>query len=197
RFLRGTCKKTDGTCSFSHKVSKDKMPVCSYFLKGICSNSNCPYSHVYVSRKAEVCQDFLKGYCPMGEKCKKKHTLVCPDFTKKGICPRGAHCKLLHPQKKRHPREAEDGDRSDPPSKWRRVWEETGRNDPAQLHDDGEVPGPSSVEQEVKFWKETDTSPTSWLQKLPSFISLQSSASPGDQGCKVKKDEDESEDEPG
>ncbi|XP_054046071.1 zinc finger CCCH domain-containing protein 3 isoform X3 [Rissa tridactyla] len=68
RFLRGTCKKTDGTCSFSHKVSKDKMPVCSYFLKGICNNSNCPYSHVYVSRKAEVCQDFLKGYCPMGEK---------------------------------------------------------------------------------------------------------------------------------
>lgn len=47
------------------------MPVCSYFLKGICNNSNCPYSHVYVSRKAEVCQDFLKGYCPMGEKVKR------------------------------------------------------------------------------------------------------------------------------
>lgn len=44
------------------------MPVCSYFLKGICSNSNCPYSHVYVSRKAEVCTDFLKGYCPLGAK---------------------------------------------------------------------------------------------------------------------------------
>ncbi|XP_035753008.1 zinc finger CCCH domain-containing protein 3 [Egretta garzetta] len=197
RFLRGTCKKTDGTCPFSHKVSKDKMPVCSYFLKGICSNSNCPYSHVYVSRKAEVCQDFLKGYCPMGEKCKKKHTLVCPDFAKKGVCPRGARCKLLHPQKKRHPREAEDGDRSEPPSKWRWVREETGRNDPAQLHDDGEMPGPSSAEQEMKFGKEADTSTTSWLQKLPSFISLQSSASPGDQGCKVEKDEEESEDEPG
>ncbi|KAM6282106.1 zinc finger CCCH domain-containing protein 3 [Porphyrio hochstetteri] len=196
RFLRGTCKKTDGTCSFSHKVSKEKMPVCSYFLKGICSNSNCPYSHVYVSRKAEVCQDFLKGYCPMGEKCKKKHTLVCPDFAKKGICPRGAQCKLLHPQKKRHPRETEDGERSDPPSKWRRLCEDTGRNDPPQLQDDGEVPGPSSAEQEVKFWKETDTSATNWLQKLPSFISLQSSTSPGDQGCKVEKDEDEPEDEP-
>ena len=44
------------------------MPVCSYFLKGICSNSSCPYSHVYVSRKAEVCTDFLKGYCPLGAK---------------------------------------------------------------------------------------------------------------------------------
>ncbi|XP_071594655.1 zinc finger CCCH domain-containing protein 3 [Heliangelus exortis] len=197
RFLRGTCKKTDGTCSFSHKVSKDKMPVCSYFLKGICNNSNCPYSHVYVSRKAEVCQDFLKGYCPMGEKCKKKHTLVCPDFAKKGVCPRGAQCKLLHPQKKRHPRETEDGDWKNPPSKWRRVREEPVRNDPAQLHSDGEMPGPSNVEQEVKFWKEAHTSPTSCLQKLPSFISLQSFTSPGDLDIKVEKDEEESEDESG
>ncbi|XP_069710859.1 zinc finger CCCH domain-containing protein 3 isoform X2 [Phaenicophaeus curvirostris] len=196
RFLRGTCKKTDGTCSFSHKVSKDKMPVCSYFLKGICSNSNCPYSHVYVSRKAEVCQDFLKGYCPMGEKCKKKHTLVCPDFSKKGVCPRGAQCKLLHPQKKRRPRMAEDGDHSDPPSKQKQVCEEMGRDDPTQLHDDGEVPGPSSVEEEVKFWKKANTSPTSWLRKLPSFISLQSSVSPGDLSCKEEKDKDEWEHEP-
>uniref|UniRef100_A0A8D0GJ26 C3H1-type domain-containing protein n=1 Tax=Sphenodon punctatus TaxID=8508 RepID=A0A8D0GJ26_SPHPU len=53
------------------------MPVCSYFLKGICNNSNCPYSHVYVSRKAEVCPDFLKGYCPMGEK-EAWPVLECP-----------------------------------------------------------------------------------------------------------------------
>uniref|UniRef100_A0A8B9QU49 Zinc finger CCCH domain-containing protein 3 n=1 Tax=Anas platyrhynchos TaxID=8839 RepID=A0A8B9QU49_ANAPL len=193
RFLRGTCKKTDGNCPFSHKVSKDKMPVCSYFLKGICSNSNCPYSHVYVSRKAEVCQDFLKGYCPMGEKCKKKHTLVCPDFAKKGVCPKGARCKLLHPQKKRQPR----GDSADPPSKCQWLCEETGRNHPAQPCDDGEVPGPSGAEQDVKFWKDADASQSSRLQKLPSFISLLSSASPGDEGCKVERDEDEPGDEPG
>ncbi|XP_064240747.1 zinc finger CCCH domain-containing protein 3 [Aotus nancymaae] len=106
RFLRGTCKKTDGTCPFSHHVSKEKMPVCSYFLKGICSNSNCPYSHVYVSRKAEVCSDFLKGYCPLGAKCKKKHTLLCPDFARRGSCPRGTQCQLLHRTQKRHSRRA-------------------------------------------------------------------------------------------
>ncbi|XP_005086027.2 zinc finger CCCH domain-containing protein 3 [Mesocricetus auratus] len=104
RFVRGTCKKTDGSCPFSHHVSKEKMPVCSYFLKGICSNSNCPYSHVYVSRKAEVCSDFLKGYCPLGAKCKKKHTLLCPDFARRGVCPRGAQCQLLHRNQKRHGR---------------------------------------------------------------------------------------------
>ncbi|XP_054907642.1 zinc finger CCCH domain-containing protein 3 isoform X2 [Poeciliopsis prolifica] len=99
RFLRGTCKQADGACPFSHKVAKEKMPVCSYFLKGICNNSDCPYSHVYVSRKAEVCDDFVKGYCPEGEKCKKKHTLVCPDFSKTGSCPRGSRCKLQHRQR--------------------------------------------------------------------------------------------------
>ncbi|KAI4539942.1 hypothetical protein MG293_010337 [Ovis ammon polii] len=106
RFVRGTCKKTDGTCPFSHHVSKEKMPVCSYFLKGICSNSSCPYSHVYVSRKAEVCTDFLKGYCPLGAKCKKKHTLLCPDFSRRGVCPRGAQCQLLHRNPKRPGRRA-------------------------------------------------------------------------------------------
>ncbi|XP_007954325.1 zinc finger CCCH domain-containing protein 3 [Orycteropus afer afer] len=106
RFLRGTCKKTDGTCPFSHHVSKDKMPVCSYFLKGICSNSSCPYSHVYVSRKAEVCKDFLKGYCPLGAKCKRKHSLLCPDFSRRGVCPLGARCQLLHRSQKRPGRRA-------------------------------------------------------------------------------------------
>uniref|UniRef100_A0A671SYD7 Zinc finger CCCH domain-containing protein 3 n=1 Tax=Sinocyclocheilus anshuiensis TaxID=1608454 RepID=A0A671SYD7_9TELE len=98
RFLRSTCKQTDGNCPFSHKVAKEKMPVCSYFLKGICNNSSCPYSHVYVSRKADVCKDFVRGYCPQGDKCKKKHTLVCPDFSSTGVCPRGSKCKLHHRQ---------------------------------------------------------------------------------------------------
>ncbi|XP_068094227.1 zinc finger CCCH domain-containing protein 3 isoform X2 [Hyperolius riggenbachi] len=100
RFVRGTCK-ADGTCPFSHKVSQDKMPVCSYFLRGICHKTDCPYSHVYVSRKAEICQDFLKGYCPMGAKCKKKHTLVCPHFAQKGTCPDGTKCKMQHHRRKR------------------------------------------------------------------------------------------------
>ncbi|XP_059922331.1 zinc finger CCCH domain-containing protein 3 isoform X1 [Gadus macrocephalus] len=104
RFLRGTCKQAAGTCPFSHRVDKEKMPVCSYFLRGICNNSSCPYSHVYVSRTAAVCQDFIKGYCPQGEKCKKKHTLVCPDFSRSGSCPQGTRCKLQHRQRgKRRP----------------------------------------------------------------------------------------------
>ncbi|XP_053106184.1 zinc finger CCCH domain-containing protein 3 [Hemicordylus capensis] len=173
RFLRGTCKKTDGTCPFSHKVSKDKMPVCSYFLKGICNNSDCPYSHVYVSRKAEVCPDFLKGYCPLGEKCKKKHTLVCPDFSKNGVCPKGAQCKLLHPQRKHQARQLSTTD-SFPQQcsvpKRERLADQTMR----LKEEEEETPGPSGTEHGAPLWSQKAPLQTSKLTKLPSFISLQS-----------------------
>ncbi|KAK6492122.1 zinc finger CCCH domain-containing protein 3-like isoform X1 [Huso huso] len=170
RFLRGTCKQTDGSCPFSHKVSKEKMPVCSYFLKGICNNSTCPYSHVYVSRKAEVCQDFLKGYCPLGEKCKKKHTLLCPDFAKTGSCLLGSKCKLQHRQRKR----------------------------PAEAPETRGVPKRAKTEQEQDSWvavvapgseagrdravePESEVAgPCPRLEKLPSYISLCSSPTEGE-----------------
>ena len=43
------------------------MPVCSFFLKGICTRENCPYIHVCVGRDAEICPEFIRGYCPLGE----------------------------------------------------------------------------------------------------------------------------------
>lgn len=159
RFLRGTCKQADGTCPFSHKVSKEKMPVCSYFLKGICTNSECPYSHVYVSHKAEVCEDFVRGYCPDGQKCKKKHTLMCPDFTKTGSCPRGVRCKLQHRhQSKRSACPAPNA--SSPPKRAR--TKETGRRSHVSV-----VLAP--------FLQADPQTPPAGHLELPSFISLCSS----------------------
>ena len=43
------------------------MPVCSFFLRGLCSKEDCPYLHVSVGREAQLCMDFVKGYCPRGE----------------------------------------------------------------------------------------------------------------------------------
>ncbi|KAG9277307.1 zinc finger CCCH domain-containing protein 3 [Astyanax mexicanus] len=153
RFLRGTCKQTDGTCPFSHKVSKEKMPVCSYFLKGICNNSSCPYSHVYVSRKADVCQDFIRGYCPQGEKCKKKHTLVCPEFSRTGACPKGSKCKLQHRQRAK-------------------------RTGSSLTSGPGKKARTKRTESETSLSESTEAdecTARSGLSKLPSFISLSSS----------------------
>ncbi|KAK2193007.1 hypothetical protein NP493_18g02027 [Ridgeia piscesae] len=97
RFLRGTCKVTD--CQFSHKVAPEKMPVCRFFLRGVCHKDDCPYLHVNVNRDAQICPDFLRGYCPLGDKCTKKHSLVCADYERTGSCPRGSKCKMQHPQK--------------------------------------------------------------------------------------------------
>ncbi|XP_070765529.1 zinc finger CCCH domain-containing protein 3 [Enoplosus armatus] len=162
RFLRGTCKQADGTCPFSHKVAKEKMPVCSYFLKGICNNSDCPYSHVYVSRKAEVCEDFVKGYCPEGEKCKKKHTLVCPDFSKTGSCPRGARCKLQHRQRAKR----NANTTSTTPAKRARTKEPPRRPRLSVIMPQGHQAAPGS--------------PTEGPLALPSFISLSSSPEEAD-----------------
>ncbi|XP_042581942.1 zinc finger CCCH domain-containing protein 3-like [Cyprinus carpio] len=158
RFLRGTCKQTDGTCPFSHKVAKEKMPVCSYFLKGICNNSSCPYSHVYVSRKADVCKDFVRGYCPQGDKCKKKHTLVCPDFSSTGVCPRGSKCKLHHRQSlKRSGSNASFG-----PTKKARTRDILKSSEEVQT-------------QSTESIQADEGSSCSGPEKLPSFISLSSS----------------------
>ncbi|KAM6962583.1 zinc finger CCCH domain-containing protein 3 [Aplochiton taeniatus] len=172
RFLRGTCKQTDGTCPFSHKVAKEKMPVCSYFLRGICNNSSCPYSHVYVSRKAAVCQDFLKGYCPQGEKCKKKHTLVCPDFSASGTCPRGSLCKLRHRQraKRAAPHPSPSPSSSSSSSQAKRGH----RPKRPRLS----VVMPS--EEQAEGSQADPGTPVSGPLKLPSFISLSSSPEDAD-----------------
>ncbi|KAK3085671.1 hypothetical protein FSP39_006927 [Pinctada imbricata] len=112
RFLRGTCNITD--CPFSHNVDKDKMPVCSYYLKGVCNRDNCPYLHVNVDRNAEICTDFVNGFCPLGMKCKKMHTRICPNFSRTGKCPEGNKCKLIHQSKKQRRKSSQgksDGER--------------------------------------------------------------------------------------
>lgn len=38
--------------------------------------------------------------CTFPLQCKKKHTLLCPDFSRRGICPRAAQCQLLHRTRK-------------------------------------------------------------------------------------------------
>ncbi|XP_073726354.1 uncharacterized protein zc3h3 isoform X1 [Misgurnus anguillicaudatus] len=165
RFLRGTCKQTDGSCPFSHKVAKEKMPVCSYFLKGICNNSSCPYSHVYVSRKADICKDFIRGYCPQGDKCKKKHTLVCPDFSSKGVCPRGSKCKLHHRQSTKR---TSSNSNTGPAKKAR-------NRDVLKRSEEEKRPSAESTQ------KDEDSS-CSDPKKLPSFISLSSSPDTAENG---------------
>ncbi|XP_062411586.1 zinc finger CCCH domain-containing protein 3 [Sardina pilchardus] len=182
RFLRGTCKQTDGTCPFSHRVSREKMPVCSYYLRGICNNSSCPYSHVYVSRKADVCQDFIRGYCPQGEKCKKKHTLVCADFSATGVCPRGSKCKLKHRLRKTAAASQAQNKTSStlapppPPAKKALAKASSKKPDHSQGTVTDSTFSASSAEPENE---EGSLSCTSTPRSLPSFIALPSSPEDG------------------
>ncbi|KAJ8444418.1 hypothetical protein Cgig2_005940 [Carnegiea gigantea] len=125
KFLNGLCG--DPSCKLTHKVDHlmlhdgiraglchifsscswlksilvipERMPDCSFFLQGSCSNENCPYRHVNVNPKAPVCENFLRGYCAEGNECRKKHSYICPEFEATGSCPQGSKCKLYHPKK--------------------------------------------------------------------------------------------------
>ena len=59
--------------TLSLKVAPEKMPVCKFFLEGVCVKDVCPYLHVKVSEKAKLCPDFLKGHCARGVECNLKH----------------------------------------------------------------------------------------------------------------------------
>lgn len=76
------------------------MPVCTFFLRGICTNDKCPYLHVSVDPKAEVCPDFLKGYCAKGSHCKLKHVDEDPKKPKQ---------KTKAKRKRQEQEEQEDG----------------------------------------------------------------------------------------
>ncbi|CAI9735312.1 finger CCCH domain-containing 3 [Octopus vulgaris] len=91
RMIRGGCKVEN--CPFYHQLSKEKMPSCSYFLKGQCNRDNCIYPHVKVNKNAIICEDFLNGYCSLGEKCTRKHSLVCQKFRENQVCSHHA-CKF-------------------------------------------------------------------------------------------------------
>ncbi|XP_071202221.1 zinc finger CCCH domain-containing protein 3-like isoform X2 [Salvelinus alpinus] len=129
RFLRGTCKQTDGTCPFSHKVAK--------------------------------------------EKCKKKHTLVCPDFSSTGSCPQGAHCKLQHRQRAKRTTpnaRAATGPSATPAKKAR-----TKRTSLSVV-----LPQAQAAEGSAQADPSTPSSSGRHNTKLPSFISLSSSPEDAD-----------------
>ncbi|XP_035509444.1 zinc finger CCCH domain-containing protein 3 [Morone saxatilis] len=122
RFLRGTCKQADGTCPFSHKVAKEKVHMHTYThihpayvldnivfygfsLQSLGLGTVCGYkmTHYWGQSSWILLQVKHVGLClylPVSNhQCKKKHTLVCPDFSKTGSCPRGVRCKLQHRQR--------------------------------------------------------------------------------------------------
>eukprot|EP00474_Spongospora_subterranea_P002364 CRZ02822.1 hypothetical protein [Spongospora subterranea] len=72
----GVCSSPE-TCLLSHTVDRNKMPVCTHYLKGTCTKGDsCAYRHVKVNATAAICQDFLKGYCSKGDQCRLKHTYI-------------------------------------------------------------------------------------------------------------------------
>lgn len=95
-FRNGTCANGD-LCDLSHKPTYNRVPACTHFINGNCTNDACRYAHVSPSPGLLVCRPFaLLGYCEKGAECDKRHVFECPDFAELGHCPNEKKCKLPH-----------------------------------------------------------------------------------------------------
>lgn len=95
-FRNGTCAKGD-LCDLSHKPAYTRVPACTHFLNGNCTNDACRYAHVFPSSSGSaICRPFaLLGYCEKGVECDKRHVVECPDYAETGDCTNKT-CKLPH-----------------------------------------------------------------------------------------------------
>lgn len=91
KFLRDACKNEK--CFLSHNANLHKMPVCKYFLQGLCNKTNdCLYLHKKLTDDTKLCAEFLKGYCPLADKVKLLRSLL----TVAQFCEFSFQCNLLH-----------------------------------------------------------------------------------------------------
>ena len=83
-------------CDMSHELTYHRIPACTHFLRGNCTNDACRYPHVYVSPSAPVCRPFATlGFCSKGPECGNRHVFECPDYADRGKC-NNAKCPLPH-----------------------------------------------------------------------------------------------------
>jgi len=86
----------------SHDMTYHRVPACTYFLRGNCTNVACRYPHVHVSPAASVCRVFATlGFCAKGPDCDKRHVFECPDYANRGFCANreNGKCLLPHPDR--------------------------------------------------------------------------------------------------
>ncbi|KAG9627140.1 hypothetical protein KCU64_g18438, partial [Aureobasidium melanogenum] len=95
-FLRsGRCVAGDA-CNLSHETTPHRVPACTHFLRGNCTNPDCRYAHVAVNPAAPACRAFgTIGYCEKGADCTERHVFECPDYANTGVC-RNKKCRLPH-----------------------------------------------------------------------------------------------------
>ncbi|KAI7407528.1 hypothetical protein KC332_g7860 [Hortaea werneckii] len=97
----GMCPRGNN-CDMSHEMTYHRVPACTFFLRGNCTNSACRYPHVNVSPAAPVCRSFATlGFCAKGPDCDKRHVVECPDYANHGFCADRDNglCYLPHPDR--------------------------------------------------------------------------------------------------
>lgn len=72
-WLRGLCHKTEYTCDRLHIYDEEFLPICQFFVKGECNNSDCIFLHPTHERVDLYCIAYAKGFCAKGPSCAEYH----------------------------------------------------------------------------------------------------------------------------
>ncbi|EME49254.1 hypothetical protein DOTSEDRAFT_40495 [Dothistroma septosporum NZE10] len=95
----GKCSSEDA-CDMSHDKTYHRVPACTFFLRGNCTNSACRYVHVDVHPSpTRVCSSFAHlGFCAKSTDCDKRHVFECPAYAEKRHCAdhEKGTCQLPH-----------------------------------------------------------------------------------------------------
>lgn len=90
QFIKNLCQ--DEKCLLSHNANLHKMPVCKYFLQGLCQKQReCLYLHKKLTDDTKLCAEFLRGYCSLADKVNalsKPFSII--------LQPVSFQCNLLH-----------------------------------------------------------------------------------------------------
>jgi hypothetical protein len=159
----------------SHELTYHRVPACTHFQRGNCTNNACRYPHVKFSPTAPVCRSFATlGYCAKGPDCDDRHVFECPDYASNGHCPnheKGA-CALQHIDhagalRKAARKQAKRGsaDESDMSSD-----EENGEEDEEARGKEAIFDSDSDLDTDIEMGSDEDSHPLSQQQDFVSFL---------------------------
>lgn len=92
QWLQGSCPRDDAVCPLQHVRQPALMPLCAFFLQGMCGKVDCAYLHVNLGPDAAVCEAFLRGWCAAGAGCCERHLTV--DMVRRHRKMRSHHTRI-------------------------------------------------------------------------------------------------------
>jgi len=73
-WMIGLCVKGALECEYLHNALPENIPICKFFVKGECTNTECTFRHVRPPPPPRApCPHYTEGFCASGPRCGLAH----------------------------------------------------------------------------------------------------------------------------